>query len=104
LRLSHDYFSEIGALGFARRAYAELLATGERARPRTIEHAADLTVQEQRIAELASDGLSNREIASQLFISDTTVEYHLGKVYRKLGIHSRGKLKGALRTEDGERI
>jgi ATP/maltotriose-dependent transcriptional regulator MalT len=103
LRLAYDYFSEIGALGFSKRAHAELLATGERARTRTVEHVAELTAREQRIAELASEGFSNREIGSQLFISATTVEYHLGKVYRKLAINSRGKLKGALEAADGDR-
>lgn len=96
LRIAHEFFAEIGAKGFARRAEAELLATGERTRPRSAGHAADLTPQERRVAELASEGFSNREIASQIFISSATVEYHLGKVYRKLGISSRGRLKKAL--------
>jgi len=98
LRMAYEFFSEIGAEGFAKRAEAELLATGERTRPRSAEHAADLTAQERRVAELASEGFSNREIASQIFISSATVEYHLGKVYRKLGINSRGRLKKALES------
>jgi len=102
LRVAHDYFAEIGAMGFAKRAEAELLATGERTRPRSVEHITDLTTQERHVAELASEGFSNREIASQLFISSATVEYHLGKVYRKLGITSRGRLKGALGSDSNE--
>jgi DNA-binding CsgD family transcriptional regulator len=98
LRMAYEFFSEIGAESFAKRAEAELLATGERTRPRSAEHAADLTAQERRVAELASEGFSNREIASQIFISSATVEYHLGKVYRKLGINSRGRLKKALES------
>jgi DNA-binding CsgD family transcriptional regulator len=96
LRIAHEYFTDIGATSFAKRAGVELLATGERARPRSVERTEDLTSQERRVAELASDGFSNREIASQMFISAATVEYHLGKVYRKLGIKSRGRLKAAL--------
>jgi DNA-binding NarL/FixJ family response regulator len=78
--------------GFAARAEAELLATGERARKRTADTRVDLTPQEARIAELAVRGATNQEIASQLFISTATVEYHLSKVYRKLGIRSRTQL------------
>jgi DNA-binding CsgD family transcriptional regulator len=96
LRLAHDFFAEIGAIGFAQRAENELLATGERSRPRSVEHALALTPQERRVAELASNGLSNQEIASQLFISTATVDYHLRKVYRKLNIRSRVRLKTAL--------
>ena len=102
LRTAHDYFAEIGAMNFAKRAEAELLATGERVRPRTVEHAAELTNQERRVADLASEGFSDREIASQMFISAATVQYHLSKVYRKLGINSRGRLKGALSTSEIE--
>ena len=69
-----------------------MLATGERARKRTADTRADLTPQEARIAELAVRGATNQEIASQLFISTATVEYHLSKVYRKLGIRSRTQL------------
>jgi DNA-binding CsgD family transcriptional regulator len=100
LNMAYEYFSEIGATSFAKRAEAELLATGARTRPRSVEHTMDLTAQEQRIAALASEGLSNREIAAQIFISSATVEYHLGKVYRKLGINSRGRLKRALDPVD----
>jgi DNA-binding CsgD family transcriptional regulator len=92
LRLAHGLFEEFGMSGFAARAEAELLATGERARKRTADTRVDLTPQEARIAELAVRGATNQEIASQLFISTATVEYHLSKVYRKLGIRSRTQL------------
>lgn len=78
--------------GFAERAEAELLATGERARKRTVETRFDLTPQERRVSELAAQGASNQDIAGQLFISLATVEYHLSKVYRKLGVRSRAQL------------
>ena len=86
-------------MSFAKRAEIELLATGERARPRSIQSRESLTPQERRVAELAADGLSNMDIASQLFISAATVEYHLRKVYRKLDIRSRVLLGKALRTQ-----
>ena len=92
LRLAYEYFAEIGAMGFAKRAETELLATGERVRPHSIEHGENLTPQERRVAELAADGQSNVEIGSQLFISPRTVEYHLHKVFRKLGVKSRAQL------------
>jgi len=80
---------------FARRAHNELLATGERARKRTVETLDDLTAQEAQIARLAAEGASNPEIAAQLFISPSTVSYHLRKVYRKLGVGSRTQLAEA---------
>jgi DNA-binding NarL/FixJ family response regulator len=92
LRLAYGLFTEFGMSGFAERAEAELLATGERARKRTVETRFDLTPQESRISELAAQGATNQDIAGQLFISPATVEYHLSKVYRKLGIRSRTKL------------
>jgi DNA-binding CsgD family transcriptional regulator len=100
LRMAHDYFAEMGAMGFAKRAEIELLATGERARPRAIQSGETLTPQERRVAEFAADGLTNIEIASQLFISSATVDYHLRKVYRKLDVGSRVRLAKALRTLD----
>jgi len=78
--------------GFADRAEAELLATGEKVRTRTVETLLELTSQEMRISELAAGGATNPNIAEQLFISLATVEYHLSKVYRKLGIRSRTQL------------
>jgi DNA-binding CsgD family transcriptional regulator len=103
LRLAHGLFIEFGMSGFARRAESELLATGERARKRTVETQFDLTPQESRISELAAHGATNQDIAGQLFISPATVEYHLSKVYRKLGIRSRTQLATVLlrsRSED----
>ena len=100
LRMAHDYFAEIGAMSFAKRAETELLATGERARARSVQSGEGLTPQERRVAELAADGLSNTQIGSQLFISTATVEYHLRKVYRKLDIGSRVLLGRALRSQD----
>jgi DNA-binding CsgD family transcriptional regulator len=94
LRTAHEMFDAIGAGAFARRASVELLATGERARKRSVETVDDLTAQEAQVARLATEGASNPEIAAQLFISPSTVSYHLRKVYRKLGINSRGQLWG----------
>ena len=74
---------------FAERARRELIATGEKVRKRTVEAPDDLTAQEALIARLARDGLSNAEIGAQLFISTRTVEWHLRKVFAKLGIRSR---------------
>jgi ATP/maltotriose-dependent transcriptional regulator MalT len=96
LRGAHEMLASIGAEAFAARAERELAATGETARTRAAEHRDDLTSQERRIAQLARDGLSNPEIGSQLFISPRTVEYHLHKVFLKLGVHSRHELDGTL--------
>jgi DNA-binding CsgD family transcriptional regulator len=92
LRTAHEMFSEFGMEAFADRARVELLATGERARKRTIETRDDLTPQEAEIARLARDGLSNPEIGARLFISKHTVEYHLRKVFAKLDITARNQL------------
>jgi DNA-binding CsgD family transcriptional regulator len=92
LRVAHELFQAIGAHAFAERARNELLATGERARKRSVETLDDLTPREVQIARLASEGARNPEIAAQLFISPSTVAYHLRKVYRKLGINSRNEL------------
>jgi DNA-binding CsgD family transcriptional regulator len=86
----------IGMAGFAERARRELLATGQKARKRGVETRDQLTPQEEQIARLARDGLSNPEIGAQLFLSARTVEWHLRKVYTKLGIGSRHELKAAL--------
>ncbi len=96
LRLAHDMFTSMGAEAFSARAGRELLATGETARKRTDEVRDDLTAQELQIAHLARDGLSNAEIGARLFISPRTVEYHLHKVFTKLGIASREHLHRAL--------
>jgi DNA-binding NarL/FixJ family response regulator len=84
--------------GFADRAEAELLATGEKARKRAVDTRVDLTPQEAQVSELAARGATNQEIAEKLFISPATVEYHLSKVYRKLGIKSRTQLANVLRS------
>ena len=77
---------------FAERARRELLATGEKVRKRTVETRDELTAQERQIARLARDGLSNPEIGARLFLSPRTVEWHLRKVFTKLGIRSRREL------------
>jgi len=92
LRTARDMLQAMGAKGLAARAAAELRATGERARPRTPAATADLTPQETRVAGLAAEGETNNKIAAQLFISPRTVEYHLGKVFTKLGVSSRAQL------------
>lgn len=96
LRQAHEAFSEFGAEAFAERTRRELLATGETARPRTEASRDQLTPQELQIARLAATRLTNPEIASQLFLSHRTVEYHLHKVFGKLGIGSRKELDAAL--------
>jgi DNA-binding CsgD family transcriptional regulator len=96
LRTAHDLFESIGADGFVQRARIELQATGETARKRSVETQSDLTPREAQIAGLAVDGASNAEIAAQLFLSSSTVEYHLRKVFRKLGLSSRIQLVHAL--------
>ena len=92
LRSALGQFTSMGAAAFARRAERELLATGERARKRTVDTLDQLTPQETQIARLAANGDTNREIAAQLFISPSTVEYHLRKVFRKLDVKSRTQL------------
>ncbi len=101
LRTAHETFSRIGAIAFAERARRELSATGETARKPAKEAFSELTAQETQIARLAAQGHTNPEIAAQLFISPRTVEYHLGKVFPKLGISSRRQLRTVLSgTED----
>jgi DNA-binding CsgD family transcriptional regulator/tetratricopeptide (TPR) repeat protein len=102
LRTAHQMFASMGADGFADRAASELRATGERTRRRTIDTPAQLTARETQIAQQAGDGLSNPEIAAQLFMSPRTVEYHLGKVFTKLAISSRNQLRGALAKQRNE--
>jgi len=92
LRTANEMFTAMGAGAFAERARAELLATGERARQRTAQAESELTPQEAQIVRLVSQGQSNRDIAGQLFLSPSTVDYHLRKVYRKLGVASRTQL------------
>jgi DNA-binding CsgD family transcriptional regulator len=92
LRIAYDLFSDFGMEAFAERARIELQATGERARKRTPDTLDQLTPQQAQIARLVARGDTNREIAAQLFISPSTVEYHLGKVFRKLDVRSRTQL------------
>jgi len=92
LRIAHQMFTEFGMEAFAERARGELEATGERARKRTVDTIDQLTPQEAQVARLATQGNTNREIAAQLFISPSTVEYHLRKAFRKLDVKSRTQL------------
>ncbi len=96
LRVAREAFMAMGAEGFAERARHELLATGEKVRRRRDDTRDDLTPQEQHIARLAGDGLTNLEIGAELFLSPRTVEWHLKKVFTKLGISSRRALRDAL--------
>ena len=96
LRVAYQMLDEMGFCGFAQRARRELLATGETVRKRTAETASDLTAQEAQIARLAGDGHTNTEIGVRLFISGRTVEWHLHKVFAKLGISSRKELREML--------
>jgi len=96
LRTAHGMFTAIGMQAFAERARRELLATGETVRRRTAGTHSDLTPQEAQIARLARAGLSNPEIAAQLFLSPRTVEYHLSKVFTKLDLTSRRQLRQTL--------
>src|ERR1035438_4924617 len=89
-------FAWMGAEGFADRARRELQATGETVRKRTVETLDELTPQEAQVARLAADGQTNPEIGAQLFLSPRTVEWHLTKMFGKLGISSRKELRAAL--------
>ncbi len=96
LQAAHELFTTLGADGFGERARRELLATGATARRNTIGMSVELTDQESQIARLAAEQRTNSEIAAQLFISPRTVEWHLAKVFPKLGVSSRKELKAAL--------
>jgi DNA-binding CsgD family transcriptional regulator len=96
LRIAHESFVAMGAEAFADRAGRELAATGETVRKRTVDTREDLTAQEAQIARLAAEGRTNPEIGAELFISARTVEWHLRKVYPKLGIASRRELRRTL--------
>jgi DNA-binding CsgD family transcriptional regulator len=106
LRTAYEMLDELGMAAFAERARRELLATGETmarppvpAQPGPAENGEALTVQEAQVARLARDGLSNSEIGTRLFISPRTVQYHLSKVFTKLGISSRGQLHRVLPSD-----
>jgi DNA-binding CsgD family transcriptional regulator len=90
---AHEMFTRMGAQAFAERARRELAATGEKVRKQSVSSGGELTAQEEQIARLAGDGLTNQEIGAQLFISTHTVEWHLRKVFVKLGITSRRQLR-----------
>jgi DNA-binding CsgD family transcriptional regulator len=96
LHTAHEMFAAIGMGAFAERA---LRATGETVRKRTVQAGGRLTAQEDQIARLARDGLSNAEIGARLSISHRTVEYHLRKVFAKLDISSRHELDAALSSD-----
>jgi DNA-binding CsgD family transcriptional regulator len=102
LRSAHRTYAAVGMEGFAERARRELAATGETVRKRSVEARDELTAQETQIARLAADGRTNPEIAAQLFISPRTVEWHLSKVFAKLGIRSRNDLRNALPSSEAE--
>jgi DNA-binding CsgD family transcriptional regulator len=96
LRTAHEMLCTIGAEGFAERARRELQATGETVRKRTVDTLSTLTAQEASVSRLAGDGRTNSEIGAQLFLSARTVEWHMRKVFTKLGISSRRELPEAL--------
>lgn len=97
LRTAYEMFSEMGIPGFAERSRRELAATGETARKRTDETRGELTGQETQIAQLASEGMTNPEIGAKLFLSPRTIEWHLRRIYPKLGVSSRKELRTVLR-------
>jgi ATP/maltotriose-dependent transcriptional regulator MalT len=101
LRTAHEMLAAMEIEGFAKRAARELVATGQRARKRSVETREDLTAQEAEVAQLARDGLSNPEIGARLFISPRTVEYHLHKVFTKLDITARNQLARVLPGDHG---
>ncbi|HEX3192075.1 MAG TPA: helix-turn-helix transcriptional regulator [Streptosporangiaceae bacterium] len=90
-----------GAEAFAERARRELVATGETVRKRTVDTRVELTAQERQIARRARDGYTNSQIGAELFLSARTVEWHLRKVFAKLGISSRRELHEALPDHGG---
>lgn len=98
LRTAHELFIAMGATAFAERARTELQATGESVRRRSVPADLDLTPREFQVATLVSGGATNTEVATQLFVTASTVEFHLNKIFRKLGVTSRRQLTGALTT------
>jgi DNA-binding CsgD family transcriptional regulator len=104
LRSAFEVFSTMGADAFAERARHELVVTGEKVRKRSEDHSTDLTSQEERIAELARQRLTNPEIGAELFLSARTVEWHLRNIYIKLDISSRRELDAALTRRSRTRI
>jgi DNA-binding CsgD family transcriptional regulator len=104
LRSAFEAFTAMGARAFAERARRELLATGEKVRKRAAGTSDDLTPQEEEIAQLAREQRTNSEIGAQLYLSARTVEWHLRKVFTKLGISSRRELDGALKHRETHQI
>jgi len=104
LRAAHDAFVAMGADAFAERARHELSATGAKVRKRVDEARDELTPQEEHIARLARDGRTNPQIGAELYLSPRTVEWHLNKVFTKLGIHSRRELATALPPAESELV
>ena len=96
LRAAHKMLDAIGMEAFAERARLELIATGEKVRRRRLETVNTLTAQEAHIAKLAADGRTNPEIGARLFLSARTVEWHLRKIFAKLGVSSRRELRVVL--------
>ena len=96
LRSAHGELAAMGADAFAERARHELMATGETVRKRTVETSGALTAQEAHIARLAAEGLTNPEIGSALYVSPRTVEWHLRKIFTKLGVSTRRELRRSL--------
>jgi DNA-binding NarL/FixJ family response regulator len=96
LRIAHAMLADMRAEAFAERASRELQATGETVRKRTADTLDELTPQEEQVARLAADGQTNPEIGAQLFLSPRTVEWHLTKVFGKLGISSRKELRSTV--------
>jgi DNA-binding CsgD family transcriptional regulator len=100
LRTAHRMFIDMGTEAFAERAARELLATGEKVRKRAAESLYELTAHEAQIARLAAEGQTNAEIGAQLFLSPRTVEWHMRKVFMKLGVRKRRELRDALPRSD----
>jgi DNA-binding CsgD family transcriptional regulator len=98
LRTAYEMFADFGMNAFAERARIELQATGEHARKRSVHTLGQLTPQEEQVVRLVAEGHTNREIATQLFISPSTVEYHLHKVFRQLNVKTRTQLANRLRA------
>jgi DNA-binding NarL/FixJ family response regulator len=96
LRTARDTFDALGCAPWGEQARRELRASGERSRRRVPEARDQLTAQELQIAQLAAEGLSNREIGQRLYLSHRTISTHLYRVFPKLGITSRAELSGAL--------
>jgi DNA-binding CsgD family transcriptional regulator len=102
LQAAEEMFAELGMEAFAERAQGELVAAGGKLSTHVVEAREELTPQEEQIARLARDGLTNTEIGAQLFLSPRTIEWHLGKVFGKLGIDSRSGLHAALPRQERE--